>query len=28
MDGIGVIEAVAKKRGCLLKGKGGEPDLE
>ncbi|MDP2695135.1 MAG: ribosome biogenesis GTPase YlqF [Gallionella sp.] len=28
MDGIGVVEAVAKKRGCLLKGKGGEPDLE
>ena len=26
MDGIGVIEAIAKKRGCLLKG--GEPDLE
>ncbi|MDD2913923.1 MAG: ribosome biogenesis GTPase YlqF [Gallionella sp.] len=28
MDGIGVVEAVAKKRGCLLKGRGGEPDLE
>jgi ribosome biogenesis GTPase A len=28
IDGIGVIEAVAKKRGCLLKGKGGAPDLE
>jgi len=28
IDGIGVIEAIAKKRGCLLKGKGGEPDLE
>ena len=28
LDGIGVIEAVAKKRGCLLKGRGGEPDLE
>jgi ribosome biogenesis GTPase A len=28
LDGIGVIEAVARKRGCLLKGKGGEPDLE
>ncbi len=27
-DGIGVVEAVAKKRGCLLKGRGGEPDLE
>ena len=26
LDGIGVIEAIAKKRGCLLKG--GEPDLE
>ena len=28
LDGVGVIEAIAKKRGCLLKGKGGEPDLE
>ena len=28
MDGVGVIKAVAKKRGCLLKGRGGEPDLE
>ena len=28
LDGIGVIEAVAKKRGCLLKGRGSEPDLE
>ena len=28
MDGVGVIEAVAKKRGCLLKGRGGEFDLE
>jgi ribosome biogenesis GTPase A len=28
MDGIGVVEAIAKKRGCLLKGRGGEPDLE
>jgi len=27
LDGVGVIEIVAKKRGCLLKGKG-EPDLE
>lgn len=26
MDGIGVVEAIAKKRGCFLKG-GGEPDL-
>ena len=28
MDGIGLIEAVAKKRGCLLKGRGGELDME
>jgi ribosome biogenesis GTPase A len=28
MDGVGVIEAVAKKRGCLLKGRGGEFDRE
>jgi ribosome biogenesis GTPase A len=28
LDGTDVIEAVAKKRGCLLKGRGGEPDLE
>ena len=28
MDGIGLIEAVAKKRGCLLKGRGGELDIE
>lgn len=28
LDGIGVIEAIARKRGCLLKGRGGEPDLE
>jgi ribosome biogenesis GTPase A len=28
MDGIGVLEVIAKKRGCLLKGRGGEPDLE
>ncbi len=28
LDGVGVIEAVAKKRGCLLKGRGGEYDLE
>ena len=28
LDGIGVIEAVGKKRGCLLKGRGGELDLE
>jgi ribosome biogenesis GTPase A len=25
---VGVIEAIAKKRGCLLKGRGNEPDLE
>lgn len=28
LDGVGVIEAIAKKRGCLLKGKGGVPDIE
>ena len=28
LDGVGVLEAIAKKRGCLLKGRGGEPDLE
>src|SRR5574340_902573 len=28
LDRAGVIEAVAKKRGCLLKGKGGGLDLE
>ena len=28
LDGMGVVEAIAKKRGCLLKGRGGEPDLE
>jgi ribosome biogenesis GTPase A len=28
MDGVSVIEAVARKRGCLLKGRGGELDLE
>ena len=28
MDGAGLLEAVARKRGCLLKGKGGLPDLE
>ena len=27
MDGAGVIAAIAKQRGCLLKGRGGEPDL-
>jgi ribosome biogenesis GTPase A len=28
MDGVDVIEAIAKRRGCVLKGRGGEPDLE
>ena len=28
LDGIGVVEAIAKKRGCLLKGKSGGLDLE
>jgi ribosome biogenesis GTPase A len=28
LDGAGVLEAIAKKRGCLRKGKGGEPDRE
>ena len=28
LDGVAVVEAIAKKRGCLLKGRGGEPDLE
>jgi ribosome biogenesis GTPase A len=28
LDGVGVIEAVAKKRGCIIKGRGGELDLE
>jgi ribosome biogenesis GTPase A len=28
LDGVAAIEAVAKKRGCLLKGRGGEFDLE
>ncbi|AAZ98073.1 GTPase [Thiobacillus denitrificans ATCC 25259] len=28
LDATGVVEAVAKKRGCLLKGRGGELDLE
>ena len=28
LDGPGVLEAVARKRGCLIKGRGGEPDLE
>jgi len=28
MDGVSVIDAIAKKRGCLIKGRGGELDLE
>jgi len=28
LDGPGVIEAVARRRGCIVKGRGGEPDLE
>ncbi|CAG0985083.1 Ribosome biogenesis GTPase A [Rhodocyclaceae bacterium] len=28
LDAVGVVEAVAKKRGCILKGRGGELDLE
>jgi ribosome biogenesis GTPase A len=28
MDAVAVLEAVAKKRGCILKGRGGELDLE
>jgi len=28
LDAAGVLEAVAKKRGCILKGRGGELDLE
>jgi ribosome biogenesis GTPase A len=28
LDGIGVVEAISKKRGCLLKGKSGGMDLE
>ena len=28
LDGAAVLEAVARKRGCRLKGKGGELDLE
>jgi ribosome biogenesis GTPase A len=27
-DGVAVIAAVARKRGCLLKGRGGEPDID
>ncbi len=28
LDATGVVEAVAKKRGCIMKGRGGELDLE
>lgn len=28
LDGHGVVEAVARRRGCVLKGRGGGPDLE
>lgn len=28
LDAVGVLEAVARKRGCLLKGRGGELDIE
>ncbi len=28
LDGVGVIDAVARKRGCIIKGRGGELDLE
>ncbi len=28
LDGPGVLEAVARRRGCLIKGRGGELDLE
>ena len=28
LDAAGVLEAVAKKRGCILKGRSGELDLE
>ena len=28
LDAAGVVEAVAKKRGCIVKGRGGELDLE
>jgi len=28
LDAVAVIEGIAKKRGCLLKGRGGEPDIE
>ncbi len=28
LDGLGALEAVARRRGCLIRGRGGEPDLE
>lgn len=28
LDAVGVLEGVARKRGCLIRGRGGEPDLE
>jgi ribosome biogenesis GTPase A len=28
VDAVGIVEAVAKKRGCIVKGRGGELDLE
>ncbi|MEW6514262.1 MAG: ribosome biogenesis GTPase YlqF [Pseudomonadota bacterium] len=28
LDAVGVVEAVARKRGCIVKGRGGELDLE
>lgn len=28
LDGVGVVEAIARRRGCLIRGRGGEPDLE
>jgi ribosome biogenesis GTPase A len=28
LDAVGLLELIAKKRGCLIKGKGGELDLE
>ena len=28
LDAVGVVETVAKKRGCIVKGRGGELDLE
>ncbi len=28
LDDVGVIEAIAKRRGCIIKGRGGELDLE